>query len=517
MTPDEARLHDTNASRLAEEWGSKIRDALSLPPLKYSEDFLRLPLGSSKTIGLVGSLAFASTVSSTNDSVVRIQRTDAGILIRCVGIGDAGIQAISGNSMRTLAVNVRPYAGVLPQSFVVEVTGSPASESTVEGAIEGCLKARVVSLPTATCTFLPVGGRPLAPGASVSYAVHARLRAPGAFDGVGNVMVTVRNIALDRIPDSELWYSNAPESVHQVGPLFSSSLKRGSAVRLLYHHINMSTQPMIIRVEAVNDTDLSAKIAIAPGDASPDKNPVRAGLDAAAQYLRAWSSGTAQVETIPARSTFPISLHLISPKETVSGLCSIRLIDGPPEVQVRADALPPFDLRGAWYDASLSSMPWQEVGTHPINDYDRALSEPSQNVFPNPYRDDRMDYTLGGRYAVVALGQKPIAGEDHINNLDGNFGVLYRIKATIKNPTSASADVDLMFEANTGYTGGLFILDGNLIRTPLLTPKNEMRLGRYRVSPGGERSFDIVTVPLSGGTYPATLSLRPAENSGAGK
>lgn len=511
VSPEEAAEHRTSVSRLAETWAATIRDALALPPLKFSSDFERVPVGTSKLLGLVGSLAYAASVNSTNGAVVRVAKTDEGLKVDYVGIGDAQVVAMSGNSKRTLNVSVRPFAGKFPQEFVVEVTGTPATGSTVVGAIEGCIRTRLLSLPMANVNFAPIQADALGRGGAKTYTAHVHLRAPEAFDSEGEVTVKVRNLALSKMDDVALWYSNAPESVRQVGPLFSSSLKLNMPVRFLYHHIVMSSQPLILRVEAINDSDQSAKIMVTPGDTKPDKNPVRAGMTAASEFLRSWKTESGEIVEMPPHSTFPISIRRLSPKETMSGLCTLRMIEGPSEVQVRADALPPFVLQGAWYDASLSSTPWREAGTHPINDYDRALSEPSPHVYPNPYKDERIDYSIGGRFGFLLVGQKPISGEDHTNNLDGNFGVIYRIKATMKNPTQAATSVDVIFEASAGYMGGLFVIDGNIIQTPLLGPKSESRICRYRLEPGATKTVDIVTIPVSGGSYPATLFLRPVE------
>lgn len=513
ITPGEAQKHGQALNGLAEKWSSNIRDALVLPVLKFSEDFIRLPLNSAKRITLVGSLASTATVTSTDESVVKLKPSDDGYELKCVGVGDAQIRATSGNSARTLSVSVRPVAGVFPQTFVAEICGNPAPGSSVSGVVEACIKTRVVCLPGAICSFIPVQSDALGSGQTRTFAVRVRLRAKEAFDAVGDVRITIRNVVIPALEDTELWYSNAPESVHNVGSLFSSFLKHNAPVRLLYHHVNASTLPLIIRVEAVNDTDEAAEILITPGDSKPDKNPVRAGMTAAHQYLALLSSQSGEVISLPPHSTFPISIRLLSPKETMSGLCNLRLLDGPPEVQIRTDALPAFDLVGSWYNASLSSTPWREAGTHPINDYDRSSYEPSLHIYPNPYKSERMDYTVGGRSGFLLLGQKPISGTDHTTNLDGNFGVIYRIKATLKNPLPEPGDVDLVFEASAGYMGGIFLVDGKMVQTPLLSPKGEARLGRYHMSVGSSRTIEIITLPVSGGSYPATLFLRPADQS----
>ena len=513
VSPEEAQRHNLPVDQLAEKWASNIRDALALPPLKFSEEFVRLPLNATKEIAIVGSLASAATVTSTDESVVKIKPNEDGLMLSCVGVGDAQIRAVAGNSERTLTVSVRPVAGTFPQSFVVEVVGNPTPASVVSGTIAACMKSRLVCLAGATCSFIPVDGVPLDKGQSRSFDVRVRLRAKEAFDAVGNVHIDLKNIAVPPLDDTELWYSNSPESVQNVGSLFSSTLKLNAPVRFLYHHVNASTLPLILRAEAINDTDDTARVLITPGDTKPDKNPVRAGMTAAHQYLSLLVAQSGEVVTLPPHSTFPISIRMLSPKETMSGLCSLRLLSGPPNIQIRADALPAFEMAGSWYDASLSSTPWREVGTHPINDYDRSSYEPSLHIYPNPYKTEQMDYTVGGRSGFLLLGQRPIAGADHSSNLDGNFGVIYRIKATIKNPTSQVTDVDLVFEASAGYMGGIFIVDGNMIQTPLLSPKGEAKLGRFHLPAGASRSIEIVTLPVSGGSYPATLFLRPADQS----
>jgi hypothetical protein len=513
VSAEEAQRHGVGLNALAEKWSSNIRDALALPVLKFSDEYLKLPLNSAKRISLVGSLASTATVNSSDDTVVKVKPSDDGYELKCVGIGDALIRATSGNAARTLAISIRPVAGVFPQAFVAELTGNPAFGSTVSGMVAACIKTRVICIPGTTCSFIPVQADALGKGQSRTFDVRVRLRAKEAFDSVGNVQITVKNISVPTLEDTELWYSNVPESVHTVGSLFSSFLKPNAPIRLLYHHVNASTLPLILRVEAVNDSEETARVLITPGDSKPDKNPVRAGMTAAHQFLSYLSTQGGEILALPPHTTVPISVRLLSPKETMSGLCDLRLLSGPPEVQIRTDALPAFELVGSWYDASLSSTPWRETGTHAINDYDRSSYEPSLHIYPNPNKSEQMDYTVGGRSGFLLLGEKPISGTDHTTNLDGNFGVIYRIKAIIKNPMPQSADIDLVFEASAGYMGGIFLVDGKMVQTPLLSPKGEARLGRYHLPVGGSRTIDIITLPVSGGSYPATLFLRPAEQA----
>ena len=148
----------------------------------------------------------------------------------------------------------------------------------------------------------------------------------------------------------------------------------------------------------------------------------------------------------------------------------------------------------------------------PIGEFDQAPFELSLHVYPNPYKSELMTYRVGGRYAFLRLGQSPIQRLDSDGALDGNFGVIYNIRGKVSNPTSVATDVELVFEASGGYTGGLFVVNGSYVKTPLLQPKAEYRIIRIRLVPGAERYLNITTLPLSGGSYPATLTLRPVQS-----
>jgi hypothetical protein len=123
---------------------------------------------------------------------------------------------------------------------------------------------------------------------------------------------------------------------------------------------------------------------------------------------------------------------------------------------------------------------------------------------------------VGGRYGFFKIGERPISGSDSMRVLDGNFGVIYSIKAEISNPTRVASEVEMVFEASAGYSGGLFLVDGVLTESPLLQPKAEFRIGKFRLAPGETKRVELVTIPLSGSSYPSLISLRPMQTLNAG-
>ena len=516
ITPSEAKLQLSTTAALAVQWASRLQSAFALPALKLSAVSITTYPGDNKVIKLQGSWAHLAEVQVDNSQVATATRIPGGIKVQTVGVGDATVSVAYPDGLQTIEVSVRPWAVNLPQNLVATVTGYPASAETVKGAIESALRTQLVAQPQTKVDFELGSPSLLSEGMARTIPVKISASAPNAFDRAGSVNVLVRNLGLVSRKDAELWYSNDPENVKQAGPLFSAPVVSNVPIRLLYHHINASTAPLYIRVQVVNDSDESAQIALMPGDCPPDKNPVRAGLKAALQYFRAWTSSSGEVVTIPAHSTIPISLRRLAVGETTSGLCGLRLVSGPKSVLLRTDAWPPFPLEANWQPALVSSTPWRIVGSHPINDFDRAPYQASLHIYPNPYRVEGVQYSVGGRYGFVRIGQKPIARQDRTSQLDGNFGVIYNIDANVENKTAEATEIEVVFESSAGYSGGIFFVDGQVVETPLMQPKAETRIARFRVEPGSVKKFAIVTVPLSGSSYPATITIRPMQPLSAG-
>jgi hypothetical protein len=52
-------------------------------------------------------------------------------------------------------------------------------------------------------------------------------------------------------------------------------------------------------------------------------------------------------------------------------------------------------------------------------------------------------------------------------------------------------------------------VNGEYVRIPLLQPKEERIFRTVRLQPGQTQTLNITTMPLSGASYPATISIRP--------
>lgn len=512
VTPAEAKAGGGTPAAVAGRWVANVRKAAALPPLRLETSALRLQGGSAREIRLVGSKAHVARIETSDDAVVRATRTRFGVTLRGQGYGQGRVVVSANGEVQSIDVNVLPAAARFPQTVTAFVTGRPAAASIVAGATRGAIRAQFQAVNGANLSFDVRGVSSIPAGEARTVPIRVRATGPEAFPAEGVVNVVVRNLPIAPAAETELWYCNDPENVRNPQNLFAAPLRVGRPARMLYHHINMANTPLTVTVQAINDTDEPARLLVVPGDSPPDRNPVLAGLLAAQQFMLYTMNGAGEVVTVPPRSAIPISFRRLAPLDTMSGLCTLRLLDeGPRQIQIRTDAKVPDEANVLYSIRPTSDAPWRDTPPRTLGAFDRRTYVDSSHIYPDPFKTERFTYEVGGNWLFIRIGQRPIANFDQVKRLDGNFGVIYNIRADIVNPTPSPADVEVVFEASAGYSGALFVVNGEFLRTPLLQPKGESRLRRLRIESGESRSITLQTIPLSGSSYPAQVTIRPVQ------
>ncbi len=501
------------------------------PPFTLSKNELRLGVGDTQDIAISGitisplgasvnrgpsatTPAILSGIStwgavSSDPEQLEVQTTESGFVVHAKRPGEGYITVtVNGNTQR---VNywVKHYAAVFPESLLASVNGKPALPGAVRGAVEAALKQQTSFAPMASMKFTLDYVPNLGAGVVLNVPVRIRVTAPGTIERSGTVTVKVSNLGVPQMQEEALWYCNDPERVEKPGNLFAAYLEAGKSARMLYHHINVANQGMIVRTLVINDSDTPAQIFVTPGDSAPDIDPVGAGMRAGDMFFRGWMTGSAEVLTIPPKCSIPISFRKLSPQQLISGLCAIRSQSGAGKLLVRTDAFPGVEVEPRWRAALTSSTPWREVGAQLIRDWDRSPFVLSEHIYPNPFQREEVFYKVGARTSTVRLGQKAIGRADQGGRLDGNFGVTYVIDLNLSNPLDETTDVEVAFETSAGYSGGIFMVDDEYLMTPKMLPKKQARIAKFTLSPGANRKVRIQTLPLSGSSYPATLFIRP--------
>ncbi len=504
----EAAAHATSTARLASTWIESLRAAWSLPPVKLSASAVTLPTKGTATVDIVGRDARTAPMFIDSKEVVSVTRSGAKLTIKPVAVGETTLTVGEAEDARDIKIRVLPYAATFPQTHSATVVGSPASESSIKSVVEGILKTRIQGVTGAQWKWTGIDTKALSAGQKVTIPIRVKASANNAFASEGIVNVSVSNLGLAHKRETALWYCNDPENVKKPQSLFMAQLQENEPVRMLYHHINDSFQGLFLQVFIANKSDKTASVVVIPGD-SKDKNPVLAGVLAADPFFRSWVHGSGEVVSIPPGATLPISFRRLAPQETSSGLCYLRLLPGGPQtLTVTTEAVLPYELNESWQAALRTPTPWREVGIPP-NIGASFSSEHTQVIYPSPFKDEEFTYSVGGNFSFFRIGHRPIARQDKGQALEGNFGVIYNIQAKAENKTAVAANIELVFETSAGYSGGIFLLDEQFIRLPLMQAKAEVRLARFRLEPGATKTINLSTIPLSGSSYPATLVLRP--------
>jgi len=506
----DARASGLSLAELATRWTRSINDALSLPPVKFGAGSIVIPVGGTLRVPLVGSAALSALLTVNQQGVVRIQRTAGAVIIHGLSTGNPTLVASAPGAKSLLQIAVEPYAAVFPQAIESEVVGEPASADTVRSTIQGALRSQITSAPGASFHEVsPLHAFALAPSHDISVQVRVRADAPNALPAEGFVMIRVRNVGIERLPERELWYCNQPERLAAARTLFRGTLQMDRPVRLLYHHINVSDGPIVFRVDIANPSALPARIVVIPGDATPNPNPVIAGLDAAIAFLGSWLNGSGEIVTVPAGTSRPLALRRLARNCTTSGLSYLRLLDGgPPSLRVTVATTDTASLSAHWQNTLDDGAPWRETAAEPLTG-PPDTGDDAKTIYPDPFLHATVDYRVGGEFGFLGLGQKSIPAKGLAPSLDGNFGVFYEIDATTENPSDKPADIEVVFESGAGYSGGLFVIDGKLRRISPLQPDGEAQLTRFRLESGQSRVVKMLTLPLSGSCYPATIIVRP--------
>jgi len=505
----EAKLYGVSPWALANTWAKGLRSALKLPALKPETTAVRLGPQATASVKLLGSSVRSAQAESSNRNLVTVKITDGQVVLRGLSPGVAFVNLVSSEGKASMRVRVLPRAAELPQSVTAMVTGAPATSLTVRGALRTALQTQLDKAPGAILSYNLGDVQTVPTGESRTLTIRVRAEGPDCIATEGVVTATVQNQAISPVADSELWFCNRPESIKGPGNLFWGSLKPDQPARMLYHHYNASGSELIVRVTAVNASDKPADLWLIPGDSDPTRNPALAGMRAADQFARNWVCHSGEIVRIPPRSTLPITLRKLYQTQTMSGLCSLRLLRGGPDsLAITATATTPFSMDESWRAALRSSTPWHEVGCQPLQGKFEEALRPSEHIYGKPFLDEEFIYKVGDDASKFRLGSKEIVQRGTGLKLGGNYGVMYNLRTTLDNPTKSAAEVELTFRASGGYSGAVFLIDGNVVKTPLLNPNQEVTVSTFKVQPGLRRFLMIQTIPLSGSSYPATISLK---------
>jgi hypothetical protein len=483
----------TGPDQLAARWAAALEQALAIAPIAVTPARVVLSPGFGAAVTLATPTPGPVVVGSFDRGVVNATVADGTLRLTGRRLGRTIVPVRLGPYRAEVAVSVLKPAGTIPRGIAVAVTGNPAPPDVIREAVRRHVQQAVTHDPGATMALGPVAVEaPLPPGATLVVPVVVGIRSPFAGPAAGQVRVTVANAPLPLADPEVLLISNRPETITGNGLLFQETLTAPRAARLLYHHMNGTAQARILKLTLRNRAASPARVHYVSGLAGPASDPVLIGHVATQRFLEALAGGVGYVVEVPPRRETTFTAYTLAPHALVSGLMQFQVIDGGPvdlTVHVR---LPWLLDRTVTTDLGPWAFPHPR-GTFPGAAVSVSVEVPAHQAVPL--------VDLG-----VASGLRDVnSGEP----LVGDYGVLYRLRVRLQNPTERELTTDLVAFAAGGAARGLFVVDGTLTDIGYLRANEERPIVSFTLAPGAVRDVTIVTMPVAGSFYPVRLTARP--------
>ncbi len=509
VTPAEAKANGTSSEKLMAEWKSKVEIAMNLPPIVFPVERFSVVENSSGLVRIIGNEALLITPKSSRKDIFEVEIASGGIKIKGIKPGQGVLEVESPSGIFTFPIEITAKPTLSQSRFSTSVSGTPATIEMVDRAVRDIVSESLVTTAGTSVSFLSINSSAIMQKESKEIKAKIRLLAPGYAPYDFDIVILVKNVGYKIPKEKEFWYSNKPETFRQSGTLFNSSLKMGTPVRMLYHHRNGTNAASILRVIAYNTSPVPAKIAVLMGDGQPDQDPVKTGTDAGEMYFRNMLAGTYEIIEIPAMCKVPLSARNLEENQCMSGLITMNLMEGSADgLVIRAESLPTINQTVNWDNKVDAATSTRKYVPKRIEQMPNPMP-PSLYVYQSPYRDLNVEYTAGSKKSgVVRVGQTPIASIEGTDLLEGNYGVTYNVVAKLENSLSIAQNVQVAFEASAGYLGCVFIIEGEIVRPTILQTKEERIIATVKLAPNQRKSYSILTMPLGGSSYPATMTFR---------
>ncbi|MCE5313906.1 MAG: hypothetical protein ABFD49_08270 [Armatimonadota bacterium] len=496
-TSADAKASGTDALSLAVVWASNIKSLLSMPPIVLSDKDLIVPLGETRNVAVGGAATGRIFAKSQDDNTALATVASDGRYVQVLGqqLGETTVEISVDGEKVTLPVHVKKYAGRLIGKTVAEVTGNPCPVSTIRYAVRQAVSRNVVCEPGAIVEFVSIncGDGALAGAAERDVNAEIRISGPGYIPFCAKADVNVRNVPMKREEVSRIFYSNDPERLLKYQVLFAGKLAEGEPTRVLFHHQNAMGKSAHFLTDIINSSQIPVKIRIARAVSGPLTDTVLVGYKASLEFLKDDMGDVSVIETIPPESRLVMVSDMLGHLDTTSGILQITQISGP-QAYIRIVANPP----------GLDNVSAGDIAPAP-NPLVLAMSE---HVYPLPVKNLKADYIVGKRWAFISIGKNALTDATEQKKLYGNYGVTYRIDVKVENPTDKSKKVSVLFDPSAGLASGVFYIDGEFVSTKYVKPPSEFTLKSYQLKPGEVRYVRIVTLPVAGSNYPATLVVR---------
>ena len=456
--------------------------ALKRPGLGVSPPALTVPVGETRSAQLAGVFGSAVEVLNPHPDAVNVIVSGDTVKLEGLAEGSGTVVLRRGMSEVALQFTVQLLAAYFPERVIVELAGPMPSSEELKEVVRAQLLGVSTVAPEASVDFL---GLERISGSVRDMNARVVAQAPNRIKVGREIPVEVVFGPDYAKPSDVVLFSNEPEMVHGPGMLYQSNLLGGERARLVYHHQNRSGRTLNFRVLLVNLSTLPQRVMWRSGCAGPDISTYQVGSVAAERYLRKLAGGQATYLTLSRHAVACVYESKLPANQSVSGLMDLHLLSGS-EVGVMVLA----EEAGAGGYALSSQNPLLYGGTPPR--YEPA--ELAQHHI----------YDLDGNWLFLRVGKGEMRDRSG-KALIGDYGMLVEHVVTLMNSEARSRRVTLTFDATAGDAQGAFLINGQMVKTPVVRPRNPYTLHVFRLGPYEKREVNVMTIPAGGSHFPASL------------
>lgn len=484
VTRSQATAQRSSVSGLVRRWAEALKSIVGRPYIAVATDGeVWVPVGERRPIRIGGTARADVSVVCSDPDILAVEASgNCEPYLTGLAPGDTRIELRTADARLPVVVHVRYWAAYVPGSVAAVATARPKAEewrryaqyvaaTSVRARRGSAVSVKWLSLawPSALAEVDAKGQDVLAVTRKLRISANTR---PGEFPWPSHVLV-----------------SNNPERVARAHVLARGLVGERETVRLLWHHLNVGRMPLWIGTRLWNVSSGPAYVYWNDAVAGPETDELHVGHVACKSYLDQVQRGTYILLTLGGRQRVGFAYRKAKPGHVISGLATLGLVGGGPVmVEFVAESQPPAPV-----SVPLSRLP-------------ENLSPPRPVRFEGEIRKEAV-YRVGGPWTFISVGKKPQTNE-HGGLLHGNYGVLYRIKLTLENPTARGREVELLVRSGGGAVRGNLLIDRRIVEVPLLRAGASRRAARWRLPAGGRKTIEVLTIPQAGSNYPINLIVR---------
>lgn len=496
-TSHDAKLYRTTAVSLANNWASSMKNLLLMPAIVLEPNEITIPIGENRQVD-VGGAATGPIYAKIDDEEIAGAvpgATGRNLCLSAKKLGKAEVDISVEGQHATLVVYVKKYAGTIPNVSISQVTGNPCPSALVCYSARQAVAQAAMLEPSAALEIghVECPSQPLPRGKDRQIKVDVRISGPNYIPFSTHASAEVQNVVLPREEPCQLFYSNNPENITKYQNLFAGKLDLNRPTRVLFHHQNMMHNRVHMIVELVNPSDSPARVRVFRGIAPPSVDTIIVGHVAGCAFMKDCANDVSVVEAIPPQSRLVLVSDMLGYKDTASGILELRQMEGQ-STYLRITAAEPL----------VDNVSRGTIARAP----DSRVLQLSDQIYPLPTKTLDAEYVVGQRWAFVPIGKHALNDDSQQKKLYGNYGVTYNINVHISNPTGETKKISFIFDPTAGPASGVFIINGKFALAKYAQPPNEISLATITLKPGETRNCRVVTVPLAGSNYPATLIVK---------